>query len=206
MRTFLITGCSRSGTSLTAGLLHLNGICMGLQFTPNHVSNPLGFFEDLTFVNFNAEWLRNAGGSFASPPTQNNINRIAANMSAGHYIANQVATKGRAEWGLKDPRITWLWKFYAEAFKDCNPHLIITRRNFADTACSMVAAGWANDLYHGVKIAERFSCRLTQIVKQTDWPVLELHFEQWWDNRRRQEERLERFIERKMNFKHFVDK
>jgi len=200
LRTFLIAGSSRSGTSLAAGLLHLNGISMGMRFTPNHVSNPLGFFEDLEFTNFNAEWLRNAGGSFASPPTQNNINRIAASMNADLYLANLVASKGRAEWGVKDPRLVWLWEFYAKAFERYNPHLIVTRRNVADIACSLLAAGWANDLYHGTKIAQRFNERLAKIIKATTWPVLELHFEQWRDDRRRQEERLEQFVGRRMNF------
>lgn len=46
---FLVFGQPRSGTSLTAGLVHHHGINMGEMFAPAEEMNPKGFFEDQEF-------------------------------------------------------------------------------------------------------------------------------------------------------------
>lgn len=46
---FLVFGQPRSGTSLTAGLVHHHGISMGEHLAPAEAMNPKGFFEDQEF-------------------------------------------------------------------------------------------------------------------------------------------------------------
>lgn len=51
MRLVLVVGPPRSGTSLTARLLHERvGICMGHNLVPGNMGNPKGFYEDFEMV------------------------------------------------------------------------------------------------------------------------------------------------------------
>lgn len=46
---FLVLGVPRSGTSVTAGILHHLGVFMGERFLPTTKMNPRGFWHDLDF-------------------------------------------------------------------------------------------------------------------------------------------------------------
>ena len=63
---YVVAGPPRSGTSLTAGLLHRLGISMGSRLLPADAMNPKGFFVDLDFEEilsriYNAENLPSPG-------------------------------------------------------------------------------------------------------------------------------------------------
>ena len=63
---FVVAGPPRSGTSLTAGLLHRLGVSMGSRLLPADTMNPKGFFVDLDFEDvlsriYNAENLPSPG-------------------------------------------------------------------------------------------------------------------------------------------------
>ncbi len=63
---YVVAGPPRSGTSLTAGLLHRLGVSMGSRLLPADTMNPKGFFVDLDFEEilsriYNAENLPSPG-------------------------------------------------------------------------------------------------------------------------------------------------
>lgn len=51
MKVVLIVGPPRSGTSVTARILHEKlGVCMGHNLVPGNEGNPKGFYEDFKYV------------------------------------------------------------------------------------------------------------------------------------------------------------
>jgi Sulfotransferase family len=57
MRSCVILGSGRSGTSMLAGMLHSAGYYMGDQLLPPTSSNPRGYFEDRTINKLNEDLL-----------------------------------------------------------------------------------------------------------------------------------------------------
>lgn len=85
MRTIVVTGVGRSGTSVMAGVCQRLGVDMGEEFVPSDRNNRYGTFEELKFFNINRREI---------PPT------------AEDY---QIYAKWREDkcqggvWGVKDP-------------------------------------------------------------------------------------------------------
>ena len=69
IRTFVVLGMHRSGTSLTAGGLEKIGIDMGDNQLGANQWNPLGHFENVDFVGLNDRILNTAGGNWLDPPS-----------------------------------------------------------------------------------------------------------------------------------------
>jgi len=57
MRSCLVMGSDRSGTSMLAGMLHAAGYYVGNQLLPPTSSNPKGYFEDRTINGLNEDLL-----------------------------------------------------------------------------------------------------------------------------------------------------
>jgi hypothetical protein len=57
LRSCIILGSGRSGTSMVAGALHAAGYHMGDQLLPANLANPRGYFEDRAINNLNEDLL-----------------------------------------------------------------------------------------------------------------------------------------------------
>lgn len=64
----IITGMSRSGTSMIAGLLQMCDLYLGENLKPAKSDNPKGCFEDLEFLAINREIFRLNNGGGGKPP------------------------------------------------------------------------------------------------------------------------------------------
>lgn len=91
---YVVAGPPRSGTSLTAGLLHRLGVSMGSRLLPADTMNPKGFFVDLDFEEilsriYNAENLPSPGDRLPKEADEL-VRSIVRNRE-----------KAGADWGVK---------------------------------------------------------------------------------------------------------
>lgn len=105
-QTILVTGAQRSGTSLTAGILFYLGVYMGDWFLKRNINNPLGFFEDLEFVNTD---IARRQGKCPEEEWERIVTSIAERRSKYPY------------WGLKSCEGCWFVDDYKRVL---NPKII----------------------------------------------------------------------------------
>lgn len=108
MRSIIVVGPARSGTSLTAGVLHHLGVNMGNKSVWREAddANETGYFENSDFVNANISIIERE----EVPDLESIVNKHKDDL-----------------WGAKDPRFldTWdLWEPYIE-----NPYFILCERS-----------------------------------------------------------------------------
>lgn len=99
---FILTGMHRSGTSLAASLLESAGVSLGSRMMPAAPDNPMGFFEDMDFVDFHREAL----AAHAFDP--DGWDAVPLNSLEPDWVRRArglVRRRGaREEWAWKDPR------------------------------------------------------------------------------------------------------
>jgi hypothetical protein len=105
----------RSGSSATAGVMHLLGIHMGEKLLPATRNNPKGHFENANFVNLNQEVLRSIQSSWNNPPSREKIAK--AKISPGK-IRSFIRENMKPVWGLKDPRTLLTFEFWKPYFEE----------------------------------------------------------------------------------------
>jgi hypothetical protein len=156
-------------------------------------------------VDNNQAWLHEAGGSYNNPPSQEALRDAIRKVQPLKRIAAVIAhfSEGGLDWGVKDPRIIWLWSWYQELFRNNDLRIIITQRNRDDTARSLARVQYADGLERGYRVADLYKAALDDIAASACCPVLLLRFEDWRENRQKQEEKLEAFVGRELSFDHF---
>lgn len=120
-RPLIITGMHRSGTSLTASFLAALGIHLGERFVPANPTNPLGYFEDVAFVELQARILE------AATRDDDRGHRDwgwteSESFDRSHFLDYRPAAQqllstrapGPGLWGWKDPRTSLLLDFWDE--------------------------------------------------------------------------------------------
>lgn len=116
----IVTGMARSGTSAATRLLQSAGLHVGDELIPANDDNAVGFYEDVSFVEFNQEVI--AAGLAREPELRprwmyaERIDRSLLAPLAGRareMVASRAAL-GRP-WGFKDPRTAALLDFWDEA-------------------------------------------------------------------------------------------
>ena len=144
----LITGCARSGTSMTSGVIDIGGAFGGNTAGPNK-NNKRGMFENLDIRNGLVKpFLRSIN---ADPLGQNplpDMDIVKERMSI-HFVtkwANQVkATMYRhgyheGEWYYKGAKMCLIWPLWHAAFPDAK--WIIVRRDGQDIINSCLKTGF----------------------------------------------------------------
>ncbi len=95
----IVLGTGRCGTSTIARLLHTKlNIPMGERFRPGDDSNLNGFYEDLDFRDLNHHVL--------------NGNCSGFEKELHCLVTKRQERWGDDQWGVKDPRICNLWRWY----------------------------------------------------------------------------------------------
>ena len=64
----IILGMHRSGTSLMVNVLYKLGVNMGRIFKKKNYTNPLGFYEDINFIDLNKYIIKRLGKDWKNPP------------------------------------------------------------------------------------------------------------------------------------------
>lgn len=107
-----VAGFHRSGTSLTAQILHEAGLFLGEEMLGAKESNPYGHFEDRQFLRMHRAVMRNQG------PSWQNDEPYSYRLSAQQWRRMRQLARRRdlanADWGFKDPRVCFFlgpWKY-----------------------------------------------------------------------------------------------
>lgn len=132
IKTIVVLGMHRSGTSMTSAILEKVGINMGKETLGASVSNPVGHFEDKMFYELNKKILRDAGGNWKNPPAHKNILNLR-----GKYKEEikQLILNKKNNWGWKEPRTSLTIELYYPYLN--NIYFIYCKRNEVDVAKSL---------------------------------------------------------------------
>lgn len=125
IKTVVVLGMHRCGTSMTTGIISKLGVDVGKKLTPRSVANPIGYFEDKDFYELNKKILKAAGGNWKSPPVRDKI--LAQSDKFINQIRELVRKKESKLWGWKDPRTNLTIELYLPFLT--NPYFIVCRRN-----------------------------------------------------------------------------
>lgn len=117
MDLLAIVGPHRSGTSVTAGVLHHLGVEFGPRLMPPSPANPSGYFESLRVVEVHDVLLRSMDRAWddVRPLPEGWERRTSTHMAAWRLVRHLCRFRGRVI-GVKDPRMCWLlplWKLVA---------------------------------------------------------------------------------------------
>lgn len=180
VKTFVVLGMHRSGTSLLAKALHTFNndpkVSMGATMLEDalenaeelglaNASNPQGHFEDDEFMQLNERILAAAGGSWFKPPTREEIVSVSAQFSDD--IKALVKKRSSAIWGWKDPRSCLTLDLFHPHLD--NPHYICMFRDPEDVADSLVrrdkdTIGMYKE--YGVNLAKEYNRRILQFISE----------------------------------------
>jgi hypothetical protein len=117
-KLFLVLCLHRSGSSATAGVMHLLGIHMGDRLLQATKHNQKGHYENIDFLQLNQEILKSVRSTWNKPPSQELIAKTKFSVAK---IQAFIDKNKKPIWGLKDPRtlLTFeLWKPYLEEASD----------------------------------------------------------------------------------------
>lgn len=136
-KIYLITGMHRSGTSLVAGILAEAGFDLGRDLLPANEANPKGYFEDRECVVLNELILRSVGRCwFDTRPIGPKI-REEWRQRLASYLSQRLHGGGAI--AVKDPRISRLLPFWADAFQEvgAKPQILVCIRNPSEVMNSL---------------------------------------------------------------------
>ena len=148
LRPLVVAGMHRSGTSLVASVAAAAGVDMGERLLPADPANPLGYFEDLSFLALHQRILADCtpaddGGHRDWGWTEGerlDRERFSSYREAARALA-LIASHGSMDrpWGWKDPRTTLALDFWDELLEDAQ-YLFVYRYPW-DVADSMQRLG-----------------------------------------------------------------
>ncbi|MDE2149825.1 MAG: hypothetical protein KGJ55_08345 [Gammaproteobacteria bacterium] len=138
----LVLGMHRSGTSLTAGLLHRLGLPFGPQLMPPSPDNPSGYFEDTEIVALHDRFLSDIGLDWSDPRLlpENWLDAPAALKLAEDLAALLQRSYGAAPaFVVKDPRLCRLLPLWRKllAALEIEPRCLLVWRHPAQVAASL---------------------------------------------------------------------
>jgi hypothetical protein len=126
MKTFIVIGM-RSGTSITAGIMHMWGIDMGLSFRGPDSNNETGYYED-------SEMLR-AVTSIIGNRFERAEQIQCVDVEQLRQFKDLIEGKKKDLWGFKAPGACFMVNVIDMLVP--NPHYIVCTRNPKDMAASL---------------------------------------------------------------------
>jgi hypothetical protein len=188
-KAFLIAGMHRSGTSMVARLMNLQGIALPHDLLGADQNNQAGYWESCS-VGIHNDALLRLGESSWFDHRAHNVPDHAKSALEGLRQQIQTTAMGMADLAnpaicIKDPRICRLLPYWLEAFEaaECNVTVIIPFRNPLEVAASIMKRDGLGAeqclklwLRH-VLDAERYSRELPRTffayeTVLTDWPTV----------------------------------
>ena len=162
MKSIVVLGMHRSGTSLVAGILHRVGVHMGDRLMQANVHNPFGYYENWDFVVLNDLILHSAGGSWDDPPSRDAI------LQQKHKFEHAIKTCIRMNekepyWGWKDPRTCLTVELYHAFLK--NPFYVICQRDKDAVVRSLVSRD-GMDPIRARRLVETYDQRIGEFLDE----------------------------------------
>lgn len=136
VRTVVVLGLARSGTSVVTGILKILGVDTGTSLEDN--SNPRGSNEDIDFAKLHKDIfdLTGAGRDYWSPPSREDIRAVGPKIEPA--VRELLGRKGAGKtlWGWKHTRTLLTYELFLPHL--VKPHFVLVFRNFLGTALSSV--------------------------------------------------------------------
>jgi len=167
MKTYIILGMGRSGTSFLTHALHAQGVNMGRQFKGGR--NPTGGYENIEFESLNRKIITEAGGKWgigAIPIEEEKILEQEAKFQ--EEIRQVIENNKDTLWGWKDPKTTLTIRLYM-------PHVLAVDDDPFIYACFRKPQKVAQSLYQrsgnerdktiGIRVAKEYNRRLLKFLK-----------------------------------------
>ena len=143
MRSLVILGMHRSGTSALAGLVQLLGVNLGEDLLPAMPEvNEKGFFEHQEILDIHEDLLKSLGSSWYDPlPLDDNWWQRPDVLTQRRRLVT-VLRRDFANsrlWGVKDPRLCRLFPLWKSILAEvrCEPLCVIVTRNPHEVADSL---------------------------------------------------------------------
>ena len=139
-KAIIVSGMHRSGTSMVGELIHRWGAYGGdtNELKTSDISNPNGYWENLSLQQFNEEILASLGSNWlVPPPYEIEIKKKASdpNLREKALVLINKMQNGGNVWFWKDPRLSVLLPFWNQILTDTI--YIICVRNPLDIALSL---------------------------------------------------------------------
>ena len=216
----IVAGMHRSGTSALAGLLHSNGVVMGLEerkdfYPPPMKENPKGFFENVRFRRINDQLLKIAGYRVKSfLPNVPNVYAPDADKPLKNTMKDLISFYNERFdiWGFKDPRFcltTHAWFDVIESMGLMDDiKVLITRRSHEEIRKSMLARG-NKENYEGqfVNLSVKYYDKLHYYMFYNGWKpkTMSIDFRQLVFNTGDTAKRLSHFLKHEINDLSFIE-
>ncbi len=193
-KIIIILGMHRSGTSMTAGVLNLLGVNMGNIIRRKSIHNPLGYFEDIDFVNLNRLILNEAGGSWINPPSEDSIRDQKTKFN--EKISDLIKTKPKL-WGWKDPRTCLTIELFLSHIS--NAYFIVCNREHKAIALSLFKR-YKMKYEKSLEIIRIYEERLSNFFNRfPSLKKLNVYYEKTVSNPQKWVKEIIKFIEIKVN-------
>lgn len=141
MKTVIVLGVGRCGSSMIAHILHTLGIYIGPTFIEANEYNKNGYWEDSTIMSIHEKMLKSIGRGWWNPPkTIEEVYNVPEALLNQLFLIfdrrmNQAQELGKICWGWKDPRTHWLLPIYNHNL--VNSHYIFIHRDPCSIAKSV---------------------------------------------------------------------
>ncbi len=132
MKSVVVAGNARSGTSMTAGLLSILGVNMGElpveEMKNNHVvQNPKGAFENPDFTKLTSDMHKD---------WTDGMGHTSLNQKYGQRIKDTIAANQKTLWGFKSAAVAPFLKIFVKNM--ANPHIVTVIRNVIHNSKSWI--------------------------------------------------------------------
>jgi|GEM_PF-6365731 len=174
IKTIVVLGMHRSGTSMLGSILHNMGVKMGSSkdVEKNEFDNILGFFENYEVAIHNDELLDLMGGAWDKSPQKdlaeldkdklNELKRQAKDILDKLYKQGNVV-------GIKEPRMSILLDYWEEFLQ--NPQYIFIFRNPLDVAKSLEKRN-GFEIDKGLSLWTEYNERTLKFLKDKEYLML----------------------------------
>lgn len=161
MRTYIMTGMGRSGTSFLAECLKRNGVNIGHDFYMGE--NPNHGYENQELVDVTKKILMDAGGAdgiHAVPASEDMMK--ASFIDNKHYIISFINNNKDESWGVKEPRLSLMLDEYLDEITavDEDPFIYAAFRRPEKVAESLVKLNNQIDYNEALEAAKEYNRRL----------------------------------------------
>jgi len=207
LKTIVILGAPRSGTSMTAGILSRMGVDLGRLRKPDP-ENPTGYYEDWDFLklmdNIFREVDEDANGF--NPPSREGIisQKSKFDGQIRDLIQDRMTHTSSNVWGWKATTTSFTIDLFREHL--INPHFVVAMRNPLGRADSIVKYTHNKPMYNelsqlqALALANRYYCQIYRfLMANSRYPTLFVSFEDTIANPLKTVEDMKNFLGLKLD-------
>lgn len=206
VKTVVVLGVARSGTSIVAGILTRIGVDMGSLELPSHWG-PRGLYEDIDFVKLNEAIITSAIGNqnvykqefyWGKPPPRQAIIAQRKRFENKINLLVRRKQKNKILWGWKDPLTVLTIELYYPLL--VNPYFIVVFRNNLSIAESMSFHVKGMSVFDGLRLSNYYETLIYNFLEtHRDVPSLFVKFEDVISRCEHESERIAKFLGQKLD-------